>query len=153
MYEYSIVDDSLTTIEAEAAGNADLREHANPRVKGSFETETPGWAPGQLLQIDLPAQGITNTFVVQKVTITPLSDILWTWKIEYGGRLIGIADFLKAMLSAQQKKKLGDTTTLHKFNYSADTAGVTDELEATPRIPPWKCGDEDAICGFVMCAS
>ena len=145
------MDDSLTTIEAaEAAGNADLREHANPRVKGSFETETPGWAPGQLLPINLPAQGITNTFVVQKVTITPFSDTLWTWKIEYGGRLIGIADFLKAMLSAQQKKKLGDTAILHKFAYGADKTAITDELEAIYRTPPWVCGD--AICGFVMCA-
>jgi hypothetical protein len=40
VYEHVIDDDSLTTIQAaEAAGLADLREHANPRVKGSFETE------------------------------------------------------------------------------------------------------------------
>ncbi len=40
VYEHVIEDDSLTTIQAaEAAGMADLREHANPRVKGSFETE------------------------------------------------------------------------------------------------------------------
>ena len=40
IYEHVIDDDSLTTIQAaEAAGMADLREHANPRVKGSFETE------------------------------------------------------------------------------------------------------------------
>ncbi len=40
VYEHVIDDDSLTTIQAaEAAGMADLREHANPRVKGSFETE------------------------------------------------------------------------------------------------------------------
>lgn len=43
-----IPDDVLTTIEAaEAAGMADLREHANPQVKGSFETEVPGWQPGK----------------------------------------------------------------------------------------------------------
>ena len=40
VYEHVIIDDTLTTIEAaEAAANADLREHANPRIKGSFETE------------------------------------------------------------------------------------------------------------------
>ena len=40
VYEHIISDDSLTSIAAaEAAGMADLREHANPRVKGSFETE------------------------------------------------------------------------------------------------------------------
>jgi hypothetical protein len=40
VYEHVISDDTLTSIAAaEAAGMADLREHANPRVKGSFETE------------------------------------------------------------------------------------------------------------------
>jgi hypothetical protein len=40
VYEYVISDDSLVTLDAaEAAGNADLRQHANPTVKGSFETE------------------------------------------------------------------------------------------------------------------
>lgn len=40
IYEHMIDDDTLTTIQAaEAAGMADLREHANPKVSGSFETE------------------------------------------------------------------------------------------------------------------
>lgn len=40
VYEHVIEDDSLVTIQAaEAAGLADLREHANPKVTGSFETE------------------------------------------------------------------------------------------------------------------
>lgn len=152
VYEHVIVDDSLVTIEAaEAAGYADLREHANPKVKGSFETEIPGWAPGQLVQIDLPDRGIQNTFLIQKVSITPATDTLWTWKIEYSGRLLGIADFLKALVSAQQKKKLNDTELLHKFQYIADNATASDEHETTPRTPPWLCGDPDAICGFVEC--
>ncbi|BCJ86446.1 LamG domain-containing protein [Effusibacillus dendaii] len=139
VYEYAITDDSLTTIDAaEAAGNADLRLHANPIVKGSFETEISGWAPGQLVTIDLPDRGINGTFLVQKVTITPATDTLWTYKVEYGGRLLGIADFLKAMLSAQQKKKLNDTALLHKFAYGAETAKLTDEVVTTSRATGWK---------------
>lgn len=138
VYEHSIVDDSLTTIDAaEAAGLADLREHANPRVKGSFETEVPGWAPGQLVTINLPDRGVTGTFLVQKVTITPATPELWTYRVEYGGRLLGIADWLRSLWKAQQKKKLNETTLLHKFHYGAETAKVTDEVEGTLRTPPW----------------
>lgn len=138
VYEHVIVDDSLTTLEAaEAAGYADLREHANPRVKGSFETEVPGWAPGQLVQIDLPDRGIQNTFLVQKVTITRATDTLWTWKIEYGGKLLGIADFLKALVSAQQKKKLNDTAVLNKFSYQSEEIDIQDELFTQTRTRPW----------------
>ncbi|MCL6611173.1 MAG: hypothetical protein K6T66_06510 [Peptococcaceae bacterium] len=154
VYEHVIVDDSFTTIDAaEAAGLADLREHANPRVKGSFETEVPGWAPGQLVTINLPDRGIQGTFLVQKVTITPCTPEKWTYRVEYGGRLLGIADWLQALWKAQQKKKLNETALLHKFFYGAETAKVTDEVQGTLRTPPWKVGDLDAVCGFVMCAS
>lgn len=139
VYEHVIADDSLTTIEAaEAAGYADLRQYANPKVKGSFETEMPGWSPGQLVTIDLPEEGVKGTFLVQKVTITSLTDTMCRYKIDYGGRLLGIADFLKALVSAQQKKKLNDTALLHKFAYGAETAKVTDEVVTISRSVGWK---------------
>jgi len=154
VYEHVIIDDTLTTIEAaEAAGYADLKEHANPRVRGSFETETGGWQTGQLLTINLSSRGITGTYLVQKISIIPLTDTDWTYKIEYGGRLLGIADYLQALWKAQQKKKLGETALLHKFYYGAETAEVADEIEETYRQLPWYCGDPDAICGFVECAT
>jgi hypothetical protein len=111
------------------------------------------WSPGQLVKVDLPVQGLSNSFVVQKVTITPTSDTLWTFKIAYGGRLIGIADFLKALVSSQQKKKLNETTVLHKFVYGTDTTNITDVILSTARTPPWICGDADAICGFIVCST
>ncbi len=153
IYEHVIVDDSLTTIDAaEAAGLADLREHANPRVKGSFETEISGWAPGQLVTIDLSERGITGTYLVQKVTITPATPDLWTYQVEFGGRLSGIADWLTALYKAQQKKKLNETAILHRFTRDQETVEVSDEFTTTPRTPPWYCGETDAICGFVECA-
>jgi len=153
VYEHSIVDNSLTTIEAaEAAGLADLREHANPRVKGSFETEVPGWQPGQMVEINLPDRGVQGTYLVQRVTISPTwsSPSIWTYRVEYGGRLLDIADFLKALVSAQQKKKLNETAILHKFIYGAEKLALVDELITTPRVLPYVCGDEDAVCGLVV---
>ena len=138
VYEHVIVDESLSTIDAaEAAGYADLREHANPRIKGSFETEVGGWKPGQLVTINLPDRGIRGTFLVQKVTITPATPELWVYRVEYGGRLLGIADWLQALWKAQQKKKLGKTALLHRFHYGAEKVGLTDEVKSTLRIPPW----------------
>jgi hypothetical protein len=110
------------------------------------------WVPGQLVTIDLPDRGINGTFLIQKVTITPATPDKWTYKVEYGGRLLGIADFLKALVSAQQKKKTNDSAVLHKFKYGQETSLVTDELVTTSHANvAWKCGDADAICGFVAC--
>jgi len=151
IYEHSITDDSLTTIEAaEAAGNADLRIYSNPKVKGNFETEIAGWQPGQLVTVSLADRGVTGTFLVQKVTVYPATLDLWTYKVEYGGRLLGIADFLKTLVSTQQKKKLGETSILHKFVSGGGFAGMMDELMLTPRLLPYICGDEEAICGLVV---
>ncbi len=151
VYEHVIVDDSLTTIQAaEVAGMADLREHGDPRVKGTFETESPGWRPGQLVNINLSDRGVVGDYLVQRVTISPATPELWTYRIEYGGRLLGIADFLKALVSAQQKKQLAETAILSKFDRQTETAGVTDTVTDTPRNLPYVCGDPDAICGFVM---
>ncbi len=137
VYEHVITDDSLTTIEAaEAAGQADLREHANPRVSGSFETEIPGWQPGQLVNINLPDRGVDGTFLVQNVGIQPIA-AEWIYTVQYGGRLLRIADFLKALVSAQQKKKLNDTSILHKFTYGQEKVEVSDQLTITPKEPPW----------------
>ena len=154
IHEHNIVDDSLTTLDAAGAvADADLREHADPRVKGSFQHDTDGWAPGQLVSIHLPAEGVDNTYLIQRVTMTPIDTDSWTYRVEYGGRLLGIADFLKALVSAQQKKKLGETEILHKIKVVRDDiVDLTDTLATTPRIPPYICGDADAICGFVLLA-
>lgn len=109
------------------------------------------WSPGQLVTINLPDRGIDGTFLVQKVSISPSTPDRWTYKVDYGGRLLGIADFLKALVSAQQKKKLNDTALLHKFVYGQDNAKITDEIIPTLRSPVFICGDADAICGFVQC--
>ncbi|MTV50007.1 hypothetical protein GJ688_13600 [Heliobacillus mobilis] len=128
VYEHVIHENSLTTIEAaEAAGLADLRQFANPRVRGSFETEIPGWVPGQLVTIQLPDRGIVNTFLVQKVMLSPLTPDTWTFSVEYGGRLIGIPDFLQALVSAQ-KTEGNETALLNKFVYGTEGLHVGDQM-------------------------
>ena len=154
VYEHKIVEESLITIEAaEAAGLADLREHANPVVSGSFETEVNGWRPGQLVTIDLPDRGISGEFLVQRVRIAPTwsKPSIWTYYVEYGGRLLGIPDLLKALVSAQINKQTVEIKYQTKFESGEDQVRVVDSFIAEPRTQPWYCGDEDAICGEIVC--
>ena len=138
VYEHQIKDDTLVTIEAaESAGNADLREWANPKTSGSFTTAVPGWSPGQLVAIELPERGINSVFLVQKVVISLSEAGVWLFTVEYGGRLLGIADFLKALVSAQQKRKMNDTKLIHKFVYGTEAIAIQDMLLTTVRHRPW----------------
>jgi len=152
VYEHKIVDDSLVTIEAaEAAGLADLAEHANPKIRGSFETEIAGFSPGQLLTINMPDKGITGQFVIQRVNISELTSSKLIYKITYGGRLKGIPDLLKALVSGQQQKKIADVKYQTKFVAGDEYAGVLDTALIAFRTTPWYCGDVDAIIGDVVC--
>lgn len=153
VYEHAIADDNLITIDAaEAAGMADLREHANPRVKGSFETEVNGWRPGQIVSIDLPDRGVVGEYLIQQVTITPATPVLWAYRVEYGGRLLGIADFLKALVSAQQKKVI-TPALMNKFSYFEEAFLLQDLMFYTTATRPYICGTASAKCGFVVCGS
>lgn len=111
------------------------------------------WQPGQLVDINLPDRGVTGTYLVQRVTVSPTwaHPPIWTYKIQYGGRLLGIADFLKALVSTQQKKRLLEPAqSVQKFVYSEDTLFIVDELiTAIPELP-YICGDPDAICGMAV---
>lgn len=93
--------------------------------------QTHVWHPGQLVAINLPDRRVVGEYLIQRVTLTPTfsNPSIWTYRIEYGGRLLGIADFLKALVSAQQKKQIVDTAILSKFVYGEDKISVTDEID------------------------
>lgn len=153
VYEHKIVDDSLITVEAaEAAGQADLAEHANPKINGSFETNTAieFWQPGQLLTIALPERGIQGQYVIQKVNISSLSDGKLTCKITYSGNLKGIPDLLQALVSGQQQKKIADVNYQSKFVSGDENIAILDSVDIAPRTTPWYAGDPDAIAGEIV---
>lgn len=108
------------------------------------------WEPGQLIDINLPDRGIQGKFLIQKVTVTPIADV-WSYRVEYGGRLLGIADFLKALVSAQQNKRnITPGQNVQKYIGSEDALTVKDALYTATRDLPYECGDPDAECGMVV---
>lgn len=141
--EHTIRDEKLITLEAVwAAGDADLRENANPKVTGSFTTESgpesyvAAWKPGQIVRIALPDRRIDNHYMVQSVSIEPFDTQTWQYTVKYGGRLIGIDDFLKALLN-NQRTETAKVDTLHKFVKQSESVKVTDEIYTVSRSTPY----------------
>ncbi|CCO08279.1 hypothetical protein [Desulforamulus hydrothermalis] len=153
IYEYKIYDEKLITIEAaEAAGMAELKDHANPKIRGSFNSEVPGWKTGQILTINLPDRGIVGEYLIQRVNMQWDSTAKrFRYKIEYGGKLLGIADFLQSLVSSQQRGKIIDVQYQTKYVSGDIPVNILIEFVVTPRIDPWYCGDADAICGEIVC--
>jgi hypothetical protein len=103
------------------------------------------------VEINLPDRGIQGEYLIQRVTTSPLTPKLWTFRVEYGGRLFGIADFLQALVSAQQKRRhIEPTKNVQKYIYGEETLELSDELIAASRALPFICADADAICGMVV---
>lgn len=153
IYEHVITDDSLTTLDAAyAVAVEDIASHANPVVKGSFKTYSlAGWAPGQLLSIDSTARGIDNTFLIQRVSIKFDSTDVILYTVDFGGRLMGLENFLKSVVSAQQQRKTSSTSVMSKFESMTDDIDVTDALSNTLRSGALTLGSVYAICGFTNC--
>ena len=114
------------------------------------------WEPGQIVVINLPDRGVVGEYLIQRVTITPTwpDPSIWTFKINYGGRLLGIADFLKALVSSQQKKKnIEPSQSIQKYVYGEESLIMSDEMETAIKALPYLLGAEDAICGMVVLSS
>ncbi|TAH58221.1 MAG: LamG domain-containing protein [Sphaerochaeta sp.] len=135
-----------------AVANNLLEASSHPNLIGKKMAIVP-WQPGQLVDIQLPDRGAVGTYLIQRVTLRPVAG-MWTYSIQYGGRLFGIADFLKALVSSQQKKKnIEPAQSIQKYVYGEESLGVSDELFTATKDLPYVYGAEDAICGLVVLSS
>lgn len=149
IYEHVITDDSLTTLGAAASlGQADLDEFADPIVTGSFKTYVTGWKPGQIVSINLPDRGIVNDYVIQKVIVTPYTVGAWEYKVDFGGRLVGLPDYLRSIISAQQAKDV-TTNILHKIHKETENMTAADSLISAETSPPYLYDDAGSLYDFV----
>ncbi|HZJ83442.1 MAG TPA: hypothetical protein VFD57_06505 [Clostridia bacterium] len=111
------------------------------------------WQAGQIVKISLPDRGVEGDYLIQRVSISPTwsKPSIWTFRVEYGGRLLGIADFLQALVSMQQKRRfIEPTQNVQKYIYGEEELLMLDELFTVQRELPYICGDSDAICGLVV---
>lgn len=73
--EYTIEDDSLTTVEQMVAkAKAELKLFASPIVTVRYTTSDPKTRPGKVVHIDLTDPPLNGDFVIQEVTINHYHD-------------------------------------------------------------------------------
>jgi hypothetical protein len=155
VYEHVITDNLLVTVQAaEAVAQADLNLHANPKIQGDFTTEIPGWFPGQTVRIDMPHRGISGSYMVQRVSIRRIlskgEPIRWQYTVTYGGRLLGIADFLQSLISRQQRERGEETSVINKMVYSDDKIALSDEELISEEGLPFRYDEARSVWGVVV---
>ena len=114
IHSYVITDSTLTTLDAaKKRGLQELGLFSLPFLQGEFVTRTgllqagTYFTVGQALTVNLPSWGISTdtVYVVQKVTTTLVETggtIEYGYKVDFGGRMIGVSDFLLALATPEQ---------------------------------------------------
>jgi hypothetical protein len=113
VHSSSIIDSTiLSKDEARQRAQQELANFANPIVSGVITTRTgllqagSYFKIGQALTINMPAWGIPRDtpFVIQKVETTideSGSQLEYTYKITFGGRLLSVVDFLNSIAAPE----------------------------------------------------
>lgn len=98
VFEHTVTDDTINTLEAamERAA-AELREWANPRTTVTFSTEVTGWAPGQIVSVNLPDRGVVGDFLVQEADVEASTAEHFTTYVSAGSTIFGLADFFRRL--------------------------------------------------------
>lgn len=136
IHSYTITDSTLVSLaQAKARGIQELAAFSLPILEGQFVTRTgllaagSFFAPGQAITVNFPSWGIsTDTiFIIQKVVTTiseGLSGLEYHYTVFFGGRMLGVSDFLLALATPEQA--LDTATTLQKVFSVSETVKITE---------------------------
>jgi hypothetical protein len=145
IYEDVIRDDTIITLEAaEAQAQGAINQFSDPFVSGSYITRTEGYVAGQLVKINLPEKGLVNTYMVQAVKTTYTNNV-WEYTISFGGKLLGVEDYLQALITNQQNAVQTNVEVLQKIITVTETVMLSDELTVTYRDADDEFYVEDSV--------
>lgn len=170
IHSYTINDSTIVSnAQAQQRALKELDAFANPTLIGKVITRTgiltagSYFAPGQLLTINSPAYGINidTPYMIQSVVTTlneSGSSIEYRYEITFGGRNVGVVDFLQALATPEtpldtsgQVTKIQSvaediviTETITRDSNTKNIAETVSIVEAAPTkvnvTPPFKWG-------------
>ena len=109
IHTYTINDTTiLSSAQAQQRALKELAQFSMPILNGIFVTHTSLlqagsiFEPGQVLTVNLPSWGISidTNYIIQKIVTTMVetgASIEYTYTVTFGGRMIGVVDFLLAL--------------------------------------------------------
>jgi len=137
-HEYVITrPDVKSKAEARRLAAEQIAEWGNPLLTGRVRTRTgllqagSYFAPGQALTVNMPTWGIsTDTdYLIQEVETTLTEDgstVEYHYEITFGGRLIGIREFLEGL--AGEEKVILDTEEIDRIEGFEEIVTVSDSI-------------------------
>jgi len=153
VYEYTIKDNSIGSIEeAQARADQELEEYGMPLVEGTIRTRTGLLAggsifvPGQALTVNFPSYGLSTdtVFLIQEVQINVVegSDTEYEYIIKFGGKIVGIQEFLETLASQQAEgEEVATDDEIITIEHATDSMEFEDQAPTTSiQTPPFEYG-------------
>jgi len=154
IYEYTIKDNSIGSLEeAQERAMQEIAEFSMPLVDGKITTRsgllaspTNVFKPGQYITITSATQGLSSatTFLIQEMTIKVLdgSSTEYLYMIRFGGKIVGIQEFLENLASQQAEGVDASTQAeIVTIEHVTDTLQFQDAVvpaSASIQTPPFK---------------
>ncbi len=145
VHGYTIQDSTIVSNDqAQQRALRELDAFSVPILSGQFTTRTglltagSYFSPGQLLTVNLPSWGISSntTYIIQKV-VTSLNEsgsaIEYTYDVTFGGRLLGVLDFLQALATPEQP--LDISGQVQKVNAVAESMTLSESVASSQTTP------------------
>jgi hypothetical protein len=108
-YQYVIVDTSIKSkIAASQRSDAELFKYAAPLKTGSFVTETAGLKTGQVISITSTQRGISDTYLINRITVKMRSPTTFIYQVEITNTVNGLSilNLLSSILSNRQADQI-----------------------------------------------
>lgn len=108
-YQYVIVDTSIKSkIAASQRSDAELFKYASPLKTGSFVTETAGLKTGQVISITSTQRGISDTYLINRITVRMRSPTTFIYQVEITNTVNGLSilNLLSSILSNRQADQI-----------------------------------------------
>lgn len=167
VHSYTINDSTiLSQTQARERAQKELDEFSDPVLSGNIKTRTgllqagTVFAAGMAIIINMPSWGIvTNTtYIIQKL-VTTLDEsgdaIEYHYNITFGGRLLGVVDFLQALATPEDPLDIsGEVITIHAIDESisvietisknahlhsvSETVSIAETINQSKTTPPFK---------------
>lgn len=131
IYEHVVSDENVdSSAAAQERSEALLRKYGIISTTVEFETDCDGLKAGQLISVDLIKHSISSTFLIQRVSITDVTDRMLRYFVTAlsGENIGGWVDFFKKMAKAGQAYVIRENEVLLKIRKFQDNIVLTDPL-------------------------
>lgn len=133
-FEFKKIDKSIkTTDEAGQYAMAQLEAYAKSLRNGKFRTYRSGLSSGQSISVNLAGIGLTDTFLIQRVTMQMFGKTEGVWEVEIvSSKFVGIITFLQNLILKDTKDiVLNDDEVLEKNYTVSEQINITELIALT----------------------